>query len=487
MATEINITPSTAHQAYMQNTDSIPEMLLQWQQAMRDRAKEDRASKAQEIQLSNQERRLLMEEANHKHNTELRNKTEKAQNILNKWTSEGYNYDLLSGSDARAAYSPLGNIPDYSANWKGYQEDMRSIGSSANPTVFHANKMASDKMYVDAIANRFEADARAFRNFGDNNKVNQSELNTLLNKELHADNVYNQYAQVYGSNAALQRFAEIYSPEISSPNVIDKLNQFINPSSPTSPYSDNNTLSSSDIVNQASGLPGMFEQRPKEEGVNPRALAFTGGLGAAIGTEELIRRSYGSAVADATKPVMKDIRTAWKAPKAGGMDWKTFKETYNMNKGDAGGKGKKFKASDSIKKQASRMARPSVWPTLKSVPAYAATTMGGEALGAEVGSMFGGKGEDVGREVGGIAGTVAAPAVKNAMTNVYKKISQKGLPWAIKKIATKAGPGLAMKMLGKGAVGAMSGPFTGGAGTAFMGTLIAKDIYDIADILLTEE
>ena len=201
----------------------------------------------------------------------------------------------------------------------------------------------------------------------------------------------------------------------------------------------------------------------------------------------MIRRSYGSAVSDATKPIMKDIRTAWKSPKAGGMDWKTFQETYNMNKGDAGGKGKKFKASDAIKKQASRMARPGVWPTVKSLPAYAATTMGGEALGAEVGSMFGGKGEDVGREVGGIAGTVAAPAVKNAMTNVYKKISQKGLPWALSKIYSKAGPGLAMKMLGKGALGAMSGPFTGGTGTVFMGSLIAKDIYDIADILLTEE
>ena len=73
------------------------------------------------------------------------------------------------------------------------------------------------------------------------------------------------------------------------------------------------------------------------------------------------------------------------------------------------------------------------------------------------------------------------------MTNVYKKIQQKGLPWALKKIAAKGGPGLAMKMLGKGAVGAMGAPFSGGVSSALMGGLIAKDLYDIADILLTEE
>ena len=44
-----------------------------------------------------------------------------------------------------------------------------------------------------------------------------------------------------------------------------------------------------------------------------------------------------------------------------------------------------------------------------------------------------------------------------------------------------------MKMLGKGAVGAMGAPFSGGVSSALMGGLIAKDLYDIADILLTEE
>lgn len=109
--------------------------------------------------------------------------------------------------------------------------------------------------------------------------------------------------------------------------------------------------------------------------------------------------------------------------------------------------------------------------------------MAGEAIGEGTGSIFGEKAGEIGGVVGGTAGLLGANMVWNTVSDVIKK---KGLPWAMKRIVSRGGPTLALKILGKGALGTIGGLFSGGLATALSLGLLMSDLYLIYDILQEE-
>jgi len=56
-----------------------------------------------------------------------------------------------------------------------------------------------------------------------------------------------------------------------------------------------------------------------------------------------------------------------------------------------------------------------------------------------------------------------------------------------KRIAKKGGPSLLARVLAKAGLAGFSGALTGGLSTALMVGFVAKDLYDIANILAEEE
>ena len=107
----------------------------------------------------------------------------------------------------------------------------------------------------------------------------------------------------------------------------------------------------------------------------------------------------------------------------------------------------------------------------------------GSAVGGGIGSMFGEKGEQIGDVLGGTAGMVGANAVWNTVSDV---VSRRGMPWVMKRIVSKGGPTLALRVLGKGALGTIGGAFSGGLATAVAMGLAVGDLYLIYDILKDE-
>lgn len=118
---------------------------------------------------------------------------------------------------------------------------------------------------------------------------------------------------------------------------------------------------------------------------------------------------------------------------------------------------------------------------------WAALPLAGATAGSygagKVGSVFGEKGEAVGEVVGGTAGLLGANAVWTGISDVVKR---RGMPWVMKRIVSKGGPTLALRVLGKGALGAVGGAFSGGLATALSLGLIMSDVYLIYDILKDE-
>lgn len=473
MATEINIRPSHQSEVLSQAIGSVPEMLLQFQRARQDKALANQAD-------ARAERQMIMQEARFENQERIQNQVENTERALKKWSNSGYRWDLLEEDNTKALYAS--NLPSDAEQWAGYDTEMRSLGSSASQERFFDSKKANDQRYMNQVFNRWYVDAKRLLSMNNNHSKSDFEKKELLDEFFNTENVFKNYANAFSAEKATHLFGQFDYKMGSHPSlsILQKIGNFIGHDNLETQESSSPITTSGKILQQAGNISDAVDQ---QTGFNPKAAAVPVGLALA----ETLRRSYSSSIADATKPILKDINKAWQPPSKGGLNAKEFLDKFRMRKGDASTDKKTFKASKDIMKKARRMAGPGVWAGAKSIPAYLASIEGGGLVGSEVGSMFGDKGEKIGKEAGRIGGTVAAPALKNAMTNVYKKIQQKGLPWALKKIATKGGPKLAMKMLGKGAIGAMGAPFSGGTSAMFMGGLIAKDIYDIADILLTEE
>lgn len=123
--------------------------------------------------------------------------------------------------------------------------------------------------------------------------------------------------------------------------------------------------------------------------------------------------------------------------------------------------------------------------TAKTLGRGAAGAIAGSGIGYGVGSLVGGeKGGKIGEVAGGTTGIYALPKMWDV---VSKKVSEKGMPWAMKRIAKKGGPSLLARVLAKAGLAGFSGALTGGLSTALMTGFVAKDLYDIANILAEEK
>lgn len=85
--------------------------------------------------------------------------------------------------------------------------------------------------------------------------------------------------------------------------------------------------------------------------------------------------------------------------------------------------------------------------------------------------------ETIGTQAGMGSGQIAM------MKKIKNAISKKGYKWALKKVAQKGGLKLAMSVGAKAILGTAGGVVSGGALTAVSAGLLAKDLYDIAQIL----
>ena len=409
MAVNLNISPSYQSQVVSKSIESIPETILAVMRANQDNNRDNRKMEleAQRLESSKAiaERTMAMQEGKYQWEKGLQEKLDNSKRALSKWTSEGYAWDALSNPDSREVYGR--GIPSTAQTWAGYKADMQSFGGNANQNVFLQEKNANDKNYMNQVMNRWIIDVNALKSTPTFQNLSKFEKSQALNSQLNASKIYQNYADAFGQTEAhsffLQHIPE-YTLGISEEvGFFDKilnmgrLNQGQGLGGPTSGPTSNQ------LLQQAGNISDAVDQ---QTGFNPKAAGIVGGLGMA----EALRRSYSSSVADATKPILKDIGKDWKGPAQGGMDWKKFQEKYNIKKGDASTSSKSFQASKDITKKARRMAGPGVWSGAKSVPAYLAAIEGGGLVGSEVGSIFGDKGEKLGKEAGRIGGTVAAPA-----------------------------------------------------------------------------
>jgi hypothetical protein len=97
-----------------------------------------------------------------------------------------------------------------------------------------------------------------------------------------------------------------------------------------------------------------------------------------------------------------------------------------------------------------------------------------------------GKEGTITHEAADMAGTLGAPALGKMTSNIYSKVKKMGTKKALEKIIKKGGWKLAAKVAGKGALGAIGTPFSGGVSAALAGGLLLKDVYDIYQILNEE-
>mgnify|MGYP003108452894 CR=1 FL=1 len=110
----------------------------------------------------------------------------------------------------------------------------------------------------------------------------------------------------------------------------------------------------------------------------------------------------------------------------------------------------------------------------------AGALMGGATLGT-LGRAIGG---DTGEEVGEIAGTaIGAEMAPRMLKQLQTLVKEKGSKHIMDKIVKKKGSAYLAKLIAKGALGSLFTASTYGAGSIITGAFLAKDVYDIYNIL----
>ena len=110
----------------------------------------------------------------------------------------------------------------------------------------------------------------------------------------------------------------------------------------------------------------------------------------------------------------------------------------------------------------------------------AGATMGGLTMGT-IGGAIGG---DTGEEVGEIAGTaMGAEMAPRMLKQLQTLVKEKGSKHIMDKIMKKKGSAYLAGLMAKGALGSLFSVGTYGIGSAATGLFLAKDIYDIYNIL----
>lgn len=112
--------------------------------------------------------------------------------------------------------------------------------------------------------------------------------------------------------------------------------------------------------------------------------------------------------------------------------------------------------------------------------AMAGAMMSGTTFGA-MGKLIGG---DTGQEVGEIAGTaIGAEMAPRMLNQLQELVKKKGSKHIMDKIIAKKGSAYLAGLLAKGALGSLFTASTYGAGSVITAGFLAKDVYDIYNIL----
>ena len=443
--------------------------------------------------------------ANQKYMEDTREKTKLAANSLNKWSSAGIDILTTGNPDITAS---LGQNFDYQSAlqnaWKGYSNDLQSIGQVPSPAVFRQNFDMNYKANLDMAANRFKA---LKETVGIQRGITDDRLlNRILAKEYNANNLYKAYSVFASPDEAMQ--ALNYAPEVEPKGWAEKAKSFLRKQKYTDPETGESL---------GGGLTGSGGAM---------------GLGALAGVGEVGRRSYTQfglakdeilkqAKLDAAnyaqkrekitkgknKGKMRVVGTKPGSGLTGGKDGKFF-EKYNMLKKEAFVDGK---PTDRFIKKANELARRET--TAGKILARG-KKYGGFRAGVGAGGWLGGElGEAIGGDIGGIAGTltgagVGAQAGRKAQRGIVEGVKKLSDPktltrlrkWAAGKGSKSAVKKQLMKALGKLGVSAAGylGPqavepistVAGLAGTAWAGYDIYKlamQVPELMDVIFKED
>ena len=418
--------PSAGSGVFQNLLESLPQYAMQMQKMRQSQAV--------------QERQLLMQEQKHNWTMKVAEKEENASNALNKWSEGNYNWGILGEEDARDAYSM--SLSSEASAIDGYKTDMDSYGMNASVNTLLDAKQVVDKKWVDAVTNRFESDAKIFRQSGQNTLLSDDKLNRHLQDNYNAQNVFNNYASIYGTDAAVARFAAFYTPTADETGTMDYLKSI---------------FSSPDISDPMGG--GVI---PGTGGVNAGGIAQTAGGVGILGGMTKGYTGHKKRTADALTDIAKD----WKK---GGMSAKNFLAKYGMTKTQAGGnpllKGANFASSDDILNFARAGSVGKLTNIGKKALPYAA--------GASVGQAIVGEDASAPAQIAAALGGGAVGQL--TYSQVLKALAK---PETAKKVMKLLGPKMAAKLgISTAGIVAPEGISTllGGAGLAWT----AHDIYSM--------
>jgi len=444
---------------------------------------------------------LLMQEAEHKWRMDTERRTLNSVNALQTYSGEGYDWEGLSGGNMGAIFGK--SLPDFNEGFKKYEEAQLSNGASANVSVFMDARKANDQRYMNVIKGKFNALRETVKN--NNPNSDDADINRYMNKYYNADKVYANYISAFDVNDPLTGLQ--YQPTDRSTGILANIgSMFYKPS----------------VKGEAGETGGGIAPLPSiAMGASPLAAGYGAYKGVkqykAASADYLAQaeKDWGKYKQNKTKILKGKKKGQFKySPAEGsGLDAKAFKKKYGTTKKAFGGE-KVFKASEEAMKKARSTGFKGTWASktgsylsekgkalgaaapesaknilskakgmAKTGAWYGGANIAGGALGDLVGGLAGEKSGRVGREIGELSAAVGTPGLRTMYSNISKKISEKGIKWALDKIMKKGGVKLAAKLAAKGALGSIGGAMSGGVATGVAVAWAAKDVYDIARIL----
>ena len=437
---------------------------------------------------------LAMQEAEHKYSMGVQKQLKNSTDALNTYSNEGYDWQSLASGNNTSIFAM--NLPDDGMAFKQYQVSQAANGTTADMATFMQKRQQNGAFYMNNIIKKHNA----LRATVQQNNPNSSEddINRYMAKFYAGDKVYENATQVFGNPAE--------SGLVFQPVDVDE-----------KWYKDIWSAFYSPEVSGAGGTAGGKLQTKSVVGAGAAVVGAGTGIYKGVGQYQAGSADYLKQAQDdwakykqkKTKITKGKKKGQFKLSKAegSGLESKDFIKKYGMNKKALGGAGKEFVATEASKAGTRAAGRGATWPAktkdwmtekgtalkgatpesaknvlskAKSMAKTGAWYGGVNMAGSALGEAFGG---EVGGEVGEMATLAATPALRTMYSNVRKKISDKGMKWALGRIMKKGGWKLAAKVAAKGAIGSVGGAFTGGIATGASVAWVLKDLYDIARIL----
>ena len=437
---------------------------------------------------------LAMQEAEHKYSMGVQKQLKNSTDSLNTYSNQGYDWQSLATGNNTSIFAM--NLPDDGMAFKEYQTSQAANGTTADMATFMQKRQQNGAFYMNNIIKKHNALWQTVKQ--NNPNSSDEDINRYMNKFYAGDKVYENATQVFGdpTQSGLQ-----YQPvNVDKPWYKDMASWFYSPE-----------------VSGAGGTAGGKLKTKSVVGAGAAVVGAGAGIYKGVGQYQAGSADYLKQAQDdwakykqkKTKITKGKKKGQFKLSKAegSGLEGKDFIKKYGMNKKALGGAGKEFVATEASKAGTRAAGRGATWPaktkdwmTEKSTALKGATPENAKSVlkkakgmaktgawyggvnmaGSALGEAFGG---EVGGEVGEMATLAATPALRTVYSNVKKRISDKGMKWALERIMKKGGWKLAAKIAAKGALGSVGGAFTGGTATALSVAWVAKDLYDIARIL----